>query len=224
MISLIVLFAFVSIVIWKHEARKTINVPIGIFVGEKSDIGEVEQTVLDYIAKDVKHTSKTPDAPPKEFTEKFLKENLPYMKDYIIGVKAENNKALVTQGSDISPYGTKFYKLLKSNGKWKVESCFYFKDLAEKEQKELFKKLSDVSNELAKLEPKQVVYQFLSKNLGTNQFGLAIIEGRNDTECKVKVPLKDGRVTEFLLIRSTPDDYSIKPWQVKEYKFMKLSN
>jgi len=85
----------------------------------------------------------------------------------------------------------------------------------------IFKKLSDISNELVKLEPEQVVYQFLTNNLNINSFGLARIEAKSDTKCRVKVPLKDGATIEFLLNRPGQNSYSVRPWQVKEYKLIK---
>jgi len=194
--------------------------PIGVFIGEKSDIEEVKLAILTYIGDNAKHMSESPNTSSKESLEKFLNEELPFMKDYIIGVEIEGNTAFATLGSDI-PLATRFYKLSKKNGKWSIEKCLYLAQLKEKEKAVLFKKLDEISGKLVNLEPDRVVYQFLSTNFGINDSGVATIEERNETECKVKVPLKDGRVVQFILVRGAPDTYLIRPWEVKECKFIK---
>ncbi len=217
-ISLIALIVFVAFLGWKYTTRSGINVPIGVFMGEKSDIEEIEHAILGYIAK---NNLRKQNIGNKEILEEYINKNLTFLKEQFIGIKINGNEAIATLGSEISPYGTRFYNLLKKENKWEVVRCFYFKDLPDREKKELFNKLSALSNELTKLEPEQVVYKFLTKNLRIDQFGLATIEERKDTECKVKVPLKDGRIIEFLLIRAKQTGYSIRPWQVKGYKFIK---
>ena len=185
---------------------------------EKPDIEKVEHAILSYMAENNLKEQNTGNG---KITEEYINKNLAFLKEQFIGVKITGNEAIATLGSEISPYGTRFYKLLKRENKWEVSRCFYLKDLPDGEKKELFKKLSDTSNELVKLEPEQVVYQFLTNNLNINSFGLATIEERSDTECKVKVPLKDGMTIEFLLNRPGQNSYSVRPWQVKEYKLIK---
>ena len=219
-IVLIILVALIASVflINKYTTNKMIDIPINAFVGEKSDIEEVEYAILTYIAES--NLSKQDDVNTKVSGENIDKV-INSLKDYFVGVKIVGNKAAAVLGSDISPYSTRIFNLQKTGGKWNVEKLLYFNDLPDKEKNKIFAKLNDISNKLTELNPKQVVYRFLATKLHLNEFGLATIEEESDTECRCKVPLKDERIIEFVLTRPEKTGFSIRPWQVKSYKFTK---
>ncbi len=203
LIAIVVSAAFL---IERHRAREVANIPVNEFIGEKSDIEAVEQAVLAYIVKDT-HT--------KVSEGKIVSA----LKDYFIGVKITGNKATAVLGSDVSPYATRIYKLWKANGRCSVKNFSYFNDLPGREKSEIFAKVSDISNKLVELDPKQVAYRFLSDKLHIKNFGIASIEEKSDTECRCKVPLKDGRVIKLVLVRPEKTDFSVRPWRVKSYQF-----
>ena len=191
------------------RSSEAADVPLNVFVGEKSDIEAVEQTVLAYIAESTN---------TKVDNTKAREKIVSALKDCFIGIKIMGNTATAVLGSDVSPYATRIYKLYKANGEWGVKNSFYFNDLPNKEKSKIFAQLSKISNKLVGLNPKQVVYRFLLNTLQIKNFGIVSIEEKSDTECRCKVPLKDGRVIEFVLTRPEKTDFSIRPWQVKSYQ------
>ncbi len=208
LIALVVSAAFL---IGRHRSVEVTNIPVNEFIGEKSDIEAVEQAVLTYIAESIH--AKADNTKVRE--GKIVSA----LKDYFIGVKITGNKATVVLGSDVSPYATRIYELQKANGRWSVEKFFYFNDLPDEEKSRIFAKVSNASDKLVELDPEQAAYRFLSDKLHIKNFGIASIEEKSDTECRCKVPLKDGRVVELVLVRPEKTDFSVRPWQIKSYQF-----
>ncbi len=208
LITMVVSAAFL---IERHRAQEVEDIPVNEFIGEKSDIEAVEQAVLTYIAESIH--AKAGNAKARE--GKIVSA----LEDYFIGVKITGNKATAMLGSDVSPYATRIYKLRNTNGQWSVKEFLYLNDLPCREKSKIFAKVSDISDKLVELDPEQVAYRFLSDKLHIKNFGIASIEERSDTECRCKVPLKDGRVVELVLVRPEKTDFSVRPWQVKSYQF-----